>query len=177
MRKIPTKNYVIVLVICLFTIAIVCYLAYWFTEKDSYQSSDQVMSSFLFEFGQDEVINNVENYVLDNPDCILYLSYGRNDDTKKFELDLKSFIEQNNLKSSFVYINLGSIKNKKFLAEFSDKFFSQELKDKKANLLKQSNILIFRDGVVSDMLYYTNQDININDVRLFLLDQGVVEND
>lgn len=176
MRKIPTKNYVIVLIICLFTIAIVSYLAYWFTAKDSYQFSNRVMSGFLFEFGEDEIINNIENYVMDNPDCILYLSYGGNN-IKAFERDLKSFIEQNNLKSSFVYVNLDSVKNKKFLAEFSDKFFSQELKAKKAELLKQSNILIFKDGLVSDMLYYTKQSININDVRLFLSEQGVFDND
>lgn len=137
MRKIPVKNYVIVLIICLFTIAVVSYLAYWFKTNNSYQSNNQIMSGLLFEFGEDEIINNVENYVIDNPDCVLYLSYGGNN-IKAFERELKNFIEENNIKSSFVYINLDTVKNKKFLTEFSDKFFSNELKTKK--LICQNNL-------------------------------------
>ena len=173
MKKVPTKNYVIVSIICLSTIIIVSYLAYCFDVKNSYEYSNQIMSGFLFEFREDEIINNIENYVLDNPDCILYLSHNGND-TKVFERELRSFIEQNNMRSSLVYINLDTIKNKKFLTEFADKFFSKELKAKNVNMLKQSNILVFKDGVVTDMLYYSKQSINMNDVHLFLSGQGVL---
>ena len=177
MKSIATKNYVIVSVVCILTIIIVSYFAYWYSVKDSYKVEEQTMSGFLLEFGPDEIINNIENYVLDNPECVIYISYGKDEITQDFEKELKNFIEQKKIKSSFVYIDLDNIKNKKFLSEFSEKFFSQSLKSKNIKLIKQSNLFVFKNGKVSDMLYYSKQSININDIHLFLIKQEVYIDD
>lgn len=177
MKKIPKKNYIITAVICLSTIIIVSYFAYWYIAKNKYQQQSQVMPEFLLKFGEDEIIDNITNYVLDNPECVIYISYNVDDNTYDFERELKDFIEQKNIKSSFAYIDLNNIKNKKFLDEFSERFFSPKLKAKNIKLIKQSNVFAFKDGVISDILYYNRQNINMSDVRSFLLKQGVYAND
>lgn len=177
MKKIPRSNYIIVAVISTLTFVIVGYFAFWYTETRGYNNSDSVMSGYLLEIGEEELIVNLTNYILDNPNTVLYMSYNSDSTNKVFETEFKNFIADNNIKQSFIYIDLNKVDDKNFISDFQANFFSDNLKKQNVKLKKQPNLFIFKDGKVESSLYYTNQPINMFDVKIYLQNQEVIDND
>lgn len=176
-NKIPSKNYVYVVMISVLTLAITGYFCFWYKSYSEYNQNNSIMSGYLLEIGEQEIINNLENYVLDNPNTILYISYGNDSKIKQFEIGFKNMIEENNLKSSFIYIDLNKVPNKTFESEFREKFFSDELNNLNVEKLNQPNLLVFEAGKVKKLLYYTEKDITIEAVKKFLISEEVIVND
>lgn len=177
MKKIPKGNYIIVGVISILTFLIVGYFAFWYTETKEYSANNSVMTGYLLEIGEDEIVANLSNYILDNPNIVLYMSYGNDSSVKDFENEFKNFINQNNIKASFIYIDLNRIDDKNFINDFKDNFFSEELKNKNFTVEKQPNLYIFKEGKIESALYYSKQAINLTDVKIFLEKLEVIEDD
>lgn len=176
-RTIPRKNYILAGIICVLTIIIASYLAFWYKSNKEYNENNSIMTGYLLEIGEDEVILNLTNYVLDNPNTILYMSYGNDATVKDFEKEFKNVINEYNIKASFIYIDLNMISNKKFSSELKDTFFSEELINKGIEVLKQPNLFIFEDGKIIDVLYSAKQQINIDDIKRYLTSKEVINND
>lgn len=174
---IPTKNYLYVTIISVLTLCITGYLCFWYKSYSEYNQSNSIMSDYLLQIGEQEIINNLENYVRDNPNTILYMSYGDDNEIKQFEVEFKKIIEDNNLKSSFIYADLNKISKKVFENEFREKFLGDEIKKMNIQKLKYTNLLVFEDGKINKLLYYTEKDISIEAVKKFLISEGVITDD
>lgn len=177
MKKIPKKNYIIVGIISVLTFVTVGYFAFWYTETKEYDTNNSIMTGYLSEIGEDAIVVNLNNYILDNPNIALYMSYGNDSSIKDFENEFKNFINENNIKQSFIYIDLNRVDDKNFINDFKDNFFADELKKKNVEVRKQPNLFIFKDGKIESVLYYTKQLINMVDVKTYLEKQEVIEND
>lgn len=177
MKKIPRKNYIITGIISILTFLIVGYFAFWYTETKEYSGDDSVMTGYLLEIGEAGLIDNLSNYLLDNPNTILYITYGSNAPIKNFEKEFKQFIKDNNIKQSFIYIDLNKVKDKKSLFELKNNFFSEGLKNKKVEVEQQPNLFVFKEGKIVSILYYVKQSINMTDVKVFFENEGIIEND
>lgn len=175
--KIPSKNYFIVILISLFTLVITCYLAFWYQNNQEYYKNNSVMSGYLSEIGEEAIIENISNYVIDNPDCILYISFGNDQSIKNFENEFKNFINKYEIESEFIYADLNLISNKNFMTELQEQFFSDVLKNSNMELNKQSNLFIFENGKVVDILYFSKKTIKLDDVKAFLVEHEVINND
>lgn len=177
MRKIPRRNYIIAAIISILTFVIVGYFAFWYTETKEYSDDDGVMAGYLLEIGEASLIDNLSNYLLDNPNTVLYMTYGNNSAVKNFEGEFKQFVRDHNIKQSFIYIDLNKVEDKKFISEFKNNFFIEELKNKNVEVTKQPNLFVFKEGKIESILYYVKQSINITDVKIFLENEGIIEND
>lgn len=177
MKKVPSKNYIIVSILCVTTIVIVGYFTFWYKATKDYSANNSIFSGYLLEIGEDEVINNLSNYVLDNPNTILYMSYGNDSTIKEFESGFKQFIKEENIKAEFVYIDLNRIEDKNFTEEFKENFLSDELKNKNFSIIRQPNLYVFKEGKIVTALYYKEQNIDLNDVKRYLKSEEVVGND
>lgn len=176
-NKISVNNYFFALLISFLTILIVGYFAFWYKSNKEYTMNNSVMSNYLAEIGEDEIIDNLTNYVIDNPNCTLYMSFGNDLTIKDFENQFKDLINQNNIKSEFIYADLNLINSKNFVTKIQEEFFSEELKNKHINLTKFTNLFVFKDGKIVDLLYSSKQQINLSDVTIFLIRNGVISND
>lgn len=176
-RKIPTKNYIIVGIIATATIVVLGYFVFWYKNNQEYYKNNSVMSGYLSEVQEDGIIDNLTNYVLDNPNGLLYISFGNDSSIKNFENDFKNLIGKYNIKSNFIYVDLNSVTDKNFIKNIQENFFSTDLKNKNINLTKQSNIFVFENGNIVDVLYNSKQQINLDDVKRFLEKHEVIEND
>lgn len=177
MKKVPKKNYIIVAIMSILTFVIAGYFAFWYTENKEYNENNSIMTGYLLEIGEDEILVNLSNYLLDNPNTVLYMSYGNDSSVKDFENEFKEFINKNNIKQSFIYIDLNRVDDKNFINDFKNNFFNNELKNKNFEVRKQPNLFIFKEGKVENALYYTKQSINMVDVKIYLENQEVIEND
>lgn len=177
MKKIPQRNYVIAAGISILTFIIVGYFAFWYTETKEYSHDDSVMTGYLLEIGEASLIDNLNNYLLDNPNTVLYMTYGSNISVKSFEEQFKQFINDYNIKQSFIYIDLNKVEDKKFISEFKNNFFAEQLMNKSVEVVKQPNLFVFKEGKIDNILYYVKQSINVTDVKIFLENEGIIEND
>lgn len=177
MRKILKKNYVIVGIVSTLTFVIVGYFAFWYTETKEYNANNSIMTGYLLEMGEDEIVVNLSNYILDNPNTVLYMSYGNDPSVKDFENEFKNFISKNNIKQSFIYIDLNRVDDKNFINDFKNNFFDDGLKNKNVEVKKQPNLFVFKEGKIESALYYTKQSINMTDVKIYLENKEVIEND
>lgn len=177
MKKVPKKNYVIVGIVSFLTFVIIGYFPFWYNETREYKANNSIMTGYLLKIGEDEILVNLSNYILDNPNTVLYMSYGNDSSVKDFENDFKKFINENNIKQLFIYIDLNMVDNKNFIDDFKNNFFTDELKNKNVEVKKQPNLFIFKDGKIDSALYYTKQSISMLDVKVYLENQEVIEND
>lgn len=176
-RKIPAKNYAIIGLIAVITFVFLGYFVFWYKSNLEYQNNNSIMSGYLAEIKEDGVIENLNSYLIDNPDTLLYVSYGNDSSVKEFEKGFKTLIDEYNISSNFIYIDLNSITDKNFVSKLKDSFFSENLNSKNIDLYKQSNIFLFEMGRIDDVLYNSKETINLIDVKIFLMRHGVIEND
>ena len=176
-RKIPKKNYVFVCLILLVTIIFLGYFTFWYKSNQEYYKNNSVMSGYLSEIQENGVIDNLTNYVLDNPNTLLYVSFGNDSSVKGFEDEFKRLIVTKNISSNFIYIDLNYVTDKNFVSNIKNSFFSEELKNKNLKLEKQSILFVFEGGKIVDVLYSNRQNINLADVTRFLIRHEVIEND
>lgn len=177
MKVIPRKNYLLVVVICLATLIVVTYLTYICKKNQAIKVEPSILSGYVLELGEKEIMTNLSNYALDNPGFVLYVSYDSSKNLNEFEEQLKDLVKEQNIKSNLVFANLNLIANKNFLNELKDNFFSDDLNNNYIKLEKQPNMFLFKNGKIIKVLYYAEHKIDIEDVKKFLFNEGIIKND
>ena len=177
MKVIPRKNYLLVVVICLATLIVVTYLTYICKKNQAIKVEPSILSGYVLELGEKEIMTNLSNYALDNPGFVLYVSYDSSKNLNEFEEQLKDLVKEQNIKSNLVFANLNLIANKNFLNELKDNFFSDDLNNNYIKLEKQPNMFLFKNGKIIKVLYYAEHKIDIEDVKKFLFNERIIKND
>ena len=168
MRKIPTKNYVILTILAVVKVIIFVYMSNWYLASKEYYLESSIMTDFLGEIKEAEI----SNYILENPEIIIYVSSDQEDSTKKFEKKLKSYIIKEEIQSHFIYLNCSNLSSD-FMKEFQKKYFNGALK---TIYVTYPNLFIVENGKVVDVLYKLGKEPNIKDVAPFLEKNGVIVN-
>lgn len=151
-RIIPIKNYFILSIIVVITLLICAYFSSWYRTNEEANMEKGIMSEKLMQIN----IEELDNYILENPHKIIYLSSSLDESLKSYENKVYKYISDNNLEGSFIYIDTTSIETSKL---------SESLK--KNSVIKSDidysitpNIYIVRDGKISDALYYQKTSLN-----------------
>lgn len=168
MKTIPKKNYILLGLLAVVTILAVIYMSKWYRASENYYLENSVMKELVGEVKELEF----QNYVLENPDIVIYITDDQSEKTKKFEKKLKKYILDENLKSHFIYVN-GKESSEQFLSDIKKKYFINEIKEIEITF---PNLMILEDGKVKDILYRTSlEERNAQDVKSFLQRNGVLE--
>ena len=168
MKTIPKKNYIILGLLAVVTVLAVIYMSKWYRASENYYLENSVMKELVGEVKELEF----ENYILENPDIVIYISKDQSKITKKFEKKLKKYILDENLKSHFIYVN-GKDSTESFLLNFKEKYFINGMKELE---ITYPNLLILENGKVKDILYRTAlEERNVKDVKPFLQRNEVLE--
>ena len=171
MKEIPRKNYLIYLGVCLATFL----LLFLFINRVRTMNIEKksVLTGFLYEISDDNILNNLESYAIDNSDFFLYISNHNN--SSDFDMDFKQFIADYSLKDNVIYLNGWNKLSSNFVKSFKSRMFSSDLSDVSIIALRQSNIYEFKNGKVIRILYKQKEKINMSDVRIFM--NEVIAND
>ena len=160
LREIPIKNYVILSVIILISLLIVMYFNTWFTLYNKEKNNTRILDDYLTVINY----NEIDNYLVENPDSIIYVSIRNDDRVRNFERELKSSIKNNKISKKMLYMDITD--------QLNDKKISKELKNKYslgyANILDVPNILVFEDGKLNFIYSISENGYNIKKVQLFL---------
>ena len=152
MRKVPFKNYVILAVIILLTVAFVFYLRSWFNTSKEYYAQNSVMTQVVREIKSEEIAN----YTLENQKFILYVSSGQNSVVKNFEDDLRDLIKKMELGEEVLYMNLDGIDTDAFYNSLKDRFAANTKIKNQISVDTPANMYLFTDGKVTAVLNNVN---------------------
>ena len=164
-QTVPIKNYILLGIICILTIALAFYLASWYTWTQNYYKNNSVMVDVLTEIKEAEIAK----YVVDNPHAILYISSGKDQSHKEFEKELKKLFVKNNITQKIVYLNLDKVKKTNFLNEFKNEYFIDSIKE---DIVEIPNLITFEDGKA---ISYIKNHTNIYDIEVSLRKNEVID--
>lgn len=120
-RNIPFKNYIIVFIIM---VGIVFLTLYLFGGKENLVQSD--LYRIIYEIQYDELDSSVFEETSDN--YFIYISYLDDNEVAKLEEKVKNIIVDNNLQTSFYYLNATTLKETdNFVNDLNKKLSLEEL--------------------------------------------------
>lgn len=102
MKKMPNKNYVILMILLIITVFLV------FMARNIYLSKNKVVSKF-YEYSNKITRDEFDVYMVENTDAIIYIADKYDLTYEKFENEFKSIIDSQNLKDRVVYIDKSEI--------------------------------------------------------------------
>ncbi len=163
MRKVPVKNYVLLFIL----VGVTVFLTYYFCglyNQHHTKSYTSFFSTFITEIKEDDI----ENYVLENPNVVLYISDKTDESLEDLEKKMKEFLTEKNVYSYFVYINVPKELDKK-LENFQEEY--------KLSLdFKNLPILIaFQDGELKEV--YKQKEWDETSLNDFLTRNEVIDCD
>ena len=106
-KKIPAKNYIIVLIMFILTVAIVLGLRAWYRSYHDYKLTIPVISGKVNEI----TINEFNDYVTEHDNFILYIGTASNETCRNIEKDLVNVLNKRNVRGSTIYLNMSGEKD------------------------------------------------------------------
>jgi len=161
-RFVPIKNYVIVFLGILITIALVWYGFRW----HQVIKEDRISTSYLIKSkvvsNEIQGLDKVEDVLSEvPPSYYLYISYTGSEEIYNMEKELAALINEYKIGDQFYYLNVTKIKNEKDYIDQINKALN--FKDKK--IANVPTIVYYEDGKVVDMI--TKKDKNIMNIGDF----------
>ena len=160
LRKIPVKNYIILGVVMIVTMMLLYYFYMWVDVYKESKINIPIMDKYM------RVINYNEfsDYLIENPDTIVYVSVLENEKIREFEKAFKNKYRENEIENEILYMNVtDDIKDKRVKNEMVLKYFVNSL-----NMTDVPCILVFSDGVLSSIYSVSDNDYDINRFIMYL---------
>lgn len=152
MREIPKKNYLFVLIMAVVVVIITFVLMNLYNANKK-----EVYSSYVKEIVHEIMLDDLDNYLQEHPDAILYIN--TNDEAnKKLEKEIKNLIARHNIQQYFVYIENNKDITKKYKLKDNNPVF-----------------IAYKDGKVLET--FSQDKYTIKEIESFLVRNGVIEND
>ncbi len=101
-RDIPTKNYIYLFLILLGSILFLIYIYTWYETYHDNKLNTSIMNEYLAVINY----NELDNYISENQDAIIYVSILGDEKINRFEKSFKNTIVDNNLRNSILYLDL-----------------------------------------------------------------------
>ena len=159
-RDIPFKNYVYLFFILLGSVLFLIYVFTWYETYNENKMKTSIMSNYLTVINY----NELDDYIIENKDAIIYVSILGEKNISKFESKFKNSIVDYNLKNSILYLDLTNE--------------NREIATKKLNIESEfPYLIVYTNGKITDTYSITKTNYNPQKTIKYLNRIGVIEND
>lgn len=158
-KKVAFKNYIILVVLFLITIALTLYFSKcYYVYHDSIKEIP-VIRGTLSEISSEEL----DHYILENPNCNIYMCTASDPKCRTFEESFIKLIKKKNLQDDIVYLNLSDVNQEEFIKKINEKYpYKIEL------TTNYPAIIMFEDNRVSNLLQENNKELTIVKTKQFI---------
>ena len=142
-RKVPTKNYIYLFIIIIITIILMLYILQWYKTYNESKLNTGILNNYL------QVINynELDDYIVENKNAVIYVTILGNEEIRKFENIFKNTIMDNNLRDAMLYLDI-----------------TNDNKDIVKNKLKIENdlpyLVVYTNGKITDTFSIANNKYN-----------------
>lgn len=160
LRKIPLKNYIILGVVIVVTMFILYYFYMWVDVYKESKVNIPIMDKYMTVINY----NELDNYVVENPDTIVYVSILENDEIREFEKKFKNKYKNDLIENDILYMNVtDDINNKSIKDEMVSKYFVNGL-----NITDVPCVLVFKNGMLKSIYSVKDNDYDIDRFTIYI---------
>ena len=159
-KKIPVKNYIYLSIIVIASIFIIFYLYRWY---DTYRESKlniSIMNNYLSVINY----NELDDYIIQNKNAIIYVSKLGDEKINKFEKSFKNMVVENDLRNSMLYLDVTN-----------DNF--DIVKEKLQINTSLPCIVVYTNGKITDVYSITNNNYDMKKLNKYLNRIGATDID
>lgn len=152
LRVIPIKNYIILGIVLLVSFLILYYLYLWFDNYNESKLNVPILDKYM------DIINynELNDYLVENPDSIIYVSVLENSDIRAFEKKLKTAFKKHEITNEMLYMNVTDDINR---INSNDYMYGEN------SILDVPLVMVFDNGVLKSIYSIRNNDY---DIQLFV---------
>ena len=162
LRKIPIKNYIILGIVIIFTIFILYYFYMWVDVYKESKINIPIMDKYMSVINY----NELDNFIVENPNSIVYVSVLENEDIREFEKKFKVKYKNNLINNEVLYMNITSdIVDSNLKKEMIDKYSVNSL-----NITSVPLIMVFEEGKLSSIYSISDNNYDIDKVVVYIND-------
>lgn len=161
-NDIPLRNYFILAFILILSIILIIYFYMWYGAYEENRLNTPIMDSYLSVINY----NELDNFLVENKDAVIYISVLHDDDIRVFEKKFKNVIEKNSLNKAILYLDLTCLEENN--SDFNNFMIRYKLKD-------LPSIVVFKDGIVYDVYNIKANGSDINSLTSYLILEGVID--
>ena len=168
LRKIPMKNYIILGVVIIFTMLILYYFYMWVDVYKESKINIPIMDKYMTVINY----NELDNYIVENPDTIVYVSILEDENIREFEKKFKVKYKNNQIDNEVLYMNItDDIKNNNLKNEMISKYSVNTL-----NITNVPLIMVFEDGILNSIYSISDNGYDIDKLVVYI-NNVVLESD
>lgn len=160
LREVPLKNYIYLFLILLGSILFLIYIYTWYDAYNQNKLNTSIMNKYLTVINY----NELDNYIVENKDAIIYVSILGNEDINNFEKKFKSAVLENNLKNTILYLD---ITNENIVSATKKLQIEEEF----------PYLVVYTNGVITDTYNIKETNYSSKKTIKYLNRIGVIEND
>lgn len=169
LRKVPFKNYIILGIVLLVSMFLLYYFYMWVDAYNESKLNKPIMDKYM------EVINynELDNYLIENPNTIIYVSVLENKEVRDFEKKFKKLFINNEIDNKILYLDITN--------EINDKSVKEMLKERysinSVSILNVPSIIVFDDGNLKTIYSISEDNYDIDRIKLFINNNKFSEED
>ena len=160
LRTISFKNYIYLLVICVISIFMMLFICNVYNDYSRSKFNSSIMRDSLTVINY----NELDDYIIENKDAVLYVSVLGDEDIYNFEKKFRNKVTYNNLHDSILYLDVTD--------EDADSLRSKFGID--ANF---PYLVVYTNGKITDIYNISDNAYDGNKVIKYLNRIGVISND
>ena len=166
-RKVPFKNYLILLFLCIITICIFAGGSVMYRKIEKRKLEVSVLKGFVPEIS----VNDLDSYVVENDSFFLYIGSTGDYQCRLLEEDILKYVKDKKFKNDVVMLNAKNISSySDFVTDFNDKFSQYDY----ARLKNYPAFILFKDGKVLNWVQKTNESkLDIGHIDSLLDEYGL----
>jgi len=160
LRKVPFMNYVILGVVIVVTIFILNYFYMWVDVYKESKINIPIMDKYMTVINY----NELEDYLVENPNTIVYVSVLENDTIREFEKKLKIKYKNNEIDNDLLYMNItDDIKNSNIRNEMNNKYSLNNL-----SMTNVPVVLVFKDGLLKSIYSISENNYDVDRAMIYI---------
>ena len=159
-REVPKKNYIYLCLILLGSILFLIYLYTWYETYNENKLNTSIMDEYLTVINY----NELDNYIIENKNAVIYVSILGNEDINKFEKKFKNLISENNLKNDILYLDISN----------------ENIREATKKLSIDKNLpylVVYTNGVITDTYSIDDNNYSNDKIEKYLNRIGAINND
>lgn len=162
-KEIPLKNYILLSIVLILTIVVVINLFLWKNTYEKNKLQTPILDDYLLVINY----NELNNYLVENKDAIIYVSKLNDESIRLFENKFKNIINKNNLNNKILYLNLTEeLKENNIVKEINKKYGKE--------MTEVPTIVIIKDGKISSSYNIKENNYNIKLLEKYLGKEDVI---
>lgn len=158
LREVPIKNYVILLGVILGSFLLLYYFYKWFDTYEESRLNMRIMDSYM------QVINynEIDDYVTENPDTVIYVSVLQNKEIREFEKLFKQKYRDKLISTKMLYLDITELSDSE-KNSLATKYYYNNL-----SIVDVPCLLVFNNGVVDAIYSVKDNNYNIDSFLMYV---------